>query len=85
MQFYKAWFANDHTEQRLRIVAQNVLQAAEHFIQNVEMAQADFPVGSGAKSANVIVETESGIEYKFVVSGNVRPVYRAEEVNEFVE
>jgi hypothetical protein len=62
-----------------------VLQAAQYFIQEVEMAQVDFPVGSGAKSANVIVKTESGIEYKFIVSGNVRPVYSAEEVNEFVE
>lgn len=79
MAIFFASKATDETNRR-RVYAQNAEAAAALFVEVSEQESVSFPVGSGSEEIEVVVRTERGELFKFVVSGEPRPVYRAKNI-----
>lgn len=79
MAIFFASKATDETNRR-RVYAQNAEAAAVLFVEVSEQEAVSFPVGSGSEETEVIVKTEKGELFRFAVSGEPRPVYRAKNI-----
>lgn len=60
--------------------AENVVEAAERFVEEYERSHAEFPVGAGNEDMMVEVVTPDNNHYRFNVTGEPRPVYSAEPI-----
>ena len=81
MKKFIVWIAEDLDKNEIE--AYSASGAAESFVEMLESNRVEFPVGNGTDTINITVRDESEEVFHFVVSGQPRPEYSAEEVEGF--